>query len=227
MKIVDCVQYSPEWWLARKGVPTASAFDNIVTPKKFEPSKSREAYACRLVAERFDKFYSIAPEFKTVAMEEGHQLEPEARRYVEFYHGCKVQEVGFCMTDDERFGCSPDGLIDDNGCLELKCPQPGTHIKYLLSATLPDDYGPQVHGHLAVTGRSYCLFMSYAPGMPPLIVRVEPNEKTEILRKALDEFWGTYQEILQRVEARHREYVDAEIDRRAAENPVHLKSFVA
>lgn len=228
MKIVNCVQRTPEWWLARKGVPTASAFDRIVTPAKFEASKQREGYACQLIAERFDKFYSINPEFQSQAMQEGTLLEPEARRYYEFHRECEVQEVGFCLTDDERFGSSPDGLIiAQNGGLEMKCPQPGTHVRYLMDGTLPNDYAPQVHGHLVVTGCAWVDFMSYAPGLPPLLVRVEPNEKTEVLRKALDEFWDLYMTILARVEARHQEFVGEEIDRRAVENPVPMKSFVA
>lgn len=227
MRIIECIQKSPEWWRARKGVPTASAFNCIVTPAKFAQSAQRESYACRLVAEQFDKFYSISPEFKTMAMEEGNQLEPEARKYIEFYRGYKVEEVGFCLDDDERFGCSPDGLIGDDGCLELKCPQPATHVRYLDKGGLPDDYAPQCHGHLIVTGRSYVDFMSYAPGLPPHLVRVEPNEKTEILRKELAEFWTLYQEILERVKQRHAEYVDAEIDRRNEPTPTPLKSFIS
>jgi hypothetical protein len=227
MKEIVCVQYSPEWWLARKSVPTASKADAIVTPAKFEPSKQREAYACRLVAERFDKFYAQSPEFQTQATDEGHQLEPEARRYVEFHRGYKVREIGFAMTDDERFGCSPDGLIDSEGVLELKCPQPHTHVRYLVDGVLPNEYAPQCHMHLIVTGRQWVDFMSYAPGLPPLLVRVEPNEKTELLRKGLDEFWDLYQTILSRVEAKHAEYVDSEIDRRKDEPTKQMRSFVA
>lgn len=226
MKTFAFPQYSPEWWLARKGVPTASAFDRIVTPKKFEDSTSQQAYACQLVAEKFDKFYSIEPEFESVAMREGRELEPDARAYYEFYRGCDVSEIGFCLTDDGRFGCSPDGLIGDDGALELKCPQPRTHVRYLYDGGLPADYAPQVHGHLIVTGRPWVDFMSYAPGLPPLVVRVEPDEKTELLRKSLDSFWALYQTVLARVEARHAQYIDAEIDRRGAQLPVNLHGLV-
>jgi hypothetical protein len=227
VQIVECLQRTPEWWLARKGVPTASAFDRIVTPKKFERSTSRTGYACQLVAERFDKFYSQSPEYQSVAMAEGIRLEPEARAYYEFHRNVDVQEIGFAMTDDGRFGCSPDAMVGTEGALELKAPQPATHVRYLHAGGLPDEYRPQCEGHLIVTGRPWVDFLSYCPGLPPLLVRLEPNEKTEILRKELEEFWGLYQEILARVEARHREYVDEEIDRRAAENPTPLKSFVA
>jgi hypothetical protein len=227
MKAFDFPQYSPEWWLARKGVPTASGFKSIVTPKKFEPSKSMDAYACQLVAEKFDKFYSIEPEFETQAMREGSTLEPDARAYYEFQRGHDVTEVGFCLTDDERFGCSPDGLIGEVGCLELKCPQPATHVRYLHDGGLPDDYAPQCHGHLIVTGRDWCDFMSYAPGLPPHLVRIYPDERTELLRKSLEAFWVRYQEILASVGARHREYIDSEIDRRQDTNPKPLQSFVA
>lgn len=227
MKIIQCRQKSAEWWDARKGIPTASAFDRIVTPAKFDKSTQREAYACQLIAERFDKFYAMAPEYQSQAMEEGTLLEPEARRYYEFHRECEVSEVGLCLTDDGHAGSSPDGLIADCGALELKCPQPATHVRYLIGNCLPNEYAPQVHGHLVVTGREWVDFMSYAPGLPPLLVRVEPNEKTEVLRKALNEFWELYQSILARVEARHKEYIGEEIERRDAENPVPLRSFVA
>lgn len=226
MKVFEFPQYSADWWATRRGVPTASNFDNILTATG-KVSTSREPYACRLVAEKFDAFYSQSPEYESVAMAEGTHLEPEARRYYEFHRECSVREVGFCLTDDGKAGCSPDALVGEDGVLELKAPQPRTHVQYLVEDRLPPAYRQQCHGHLIVTGRAFCDFLSYCPGLPPVLIRVEPDEYTEQLRKALNEFWTLYQEILARVEARHAEYINEEIDRRATETPKPLQSFVA
>jgi len=71
------------------------------------------------------------------AMQDGIDMEPEARACYSFLAGGEVKQVGFCLSDDGRFGCSPDGLVGDDGGLELKCPLPKTHIKYLVEGELP------------------------------------------------------------------------------------------
>lgn len=192
-------QYSPEWWDLRRGVPTASEFDSIITPAKAEPSKGMAAYAHRLIADLYRPDYGMAEEYVTNAMSNGTLLEPEARKWYQFTSGESVKQVGFCMTEDRRFGCSPDALVGDDGVLELKCPEPATHVGYLLGGKLPDKYKPQVHGHLAVTGRKWCDFMSYSPGLPTFSVRVMPDEFTETLRAMLDQFWTLYQAELSKM----------------------------
>ncbi len=109
----------------------------------------------------------------------GQQCEEEARRYYCMDRQCDVTNGGFCTTDDGRFGASPDFLVEPDGCGELKCPQPGTHVEYILGRGLPEIYKPQVHGHLIVTGRKWCDFLSYAPGLKPLLVRVEADDFTQ------------------------------------------------
>lgn len=194
MRIIECDQYSEAWWQSRRGVPTASEFGNIITPAKGEASKSMYPYACRLIADLYRPDYGLAEEYVTGAMRNGTLMEPEARKWYAFETGSDVRQVGFCLTDDGRFGCSPDALVGEDGALELKCPEPHTHVGYLLGGVLPNDYKPQVHGHLIVTGCAWCDFMSYSPGLPPFRKRVVPDEFTESLRARLDEFWTLYQE---------------------------------
>ncbi len=202
MKIIDCIQQSPEWWQARRGIPTASEFSRIITPKKMELSAAADGYICELIG---DLHRLTPPEpFQRApsrAIQNGIDTEPEARNWYSLEHGCDVQQVGFCLMDDGRFGCSPDGLIDAQGGLELKCPEPKTQVEYLLAGTLPDAYKAQVHGSLIVTGRAWWDFMSYCPGLKPFLVRVTQDKYTEALRAALEVFWTRYQELLEKVKA--------------------------
>lgn len=185
-------QYSPEWYEARRGVPTASRFSDIMG-KKMTLLAGAETYIDELIADtvRLDP-NMLTERPATSAMKHGTECEPEARAWYEFNHNVTVQLVGFCLTDDETLGCSPDFLVGDEGVGELKCPQPKTHVSYLRAGTLPDDYRAQVHGHLIVTGRPWCDFLSYCPGFPPLLVRVVPDEYTAKLRAVLAEFLEKY-----------------------------------
>lgn len=226
MTVYDCPQYSDEWWALRRGVPTASEFGCIITPAKGELSKQAETYACRLIADKYDAFYGRPEEYVSAAMKNGSIMEPEARRFYEFERDVDVRQVGFCLTDDGRFGCSPDGLVGDDGGLELKTPQPHTHVKYLLDGVLPLDYRPQVHGAMAVTGRDWWDFMSYSAGLPKLLVRVERDDYTKRLQDALEEFWPLYQGMLNRIEAGRQEAIEEAIARNGDQLPDDLRGLV-
>jgi hypothetical protein len=192
MKVIECEQYSPLWWQVRRGVPTASEFGSILTPKTMKLAAAADAYICRLIGDAFDLAYP-RPSFTNAEMRHGTEAEPESRHWYEMETDTTVQQVGFCTTDDGRFGCSPDGLIGDDGVLELKNPSPGTHVAYLMDGGLPAEYRAQCHGHLIVTGRAWCDFLSYCPGLPPFLVRVYPDDYTTALRDALDVFWRRLQ----------------------------------
>ncbi len=195
MRTYDYEQYSPAWWDNRRGVPTASEFNRILTPAKWQYAAGAETYACELVGQLYDIEYGPANDFATTAMRNGTIMEPEARRYYSLQTDCDVQQVGFCTTDDGRFGCSPDGLVGDDGGLELKHPQPATQVKWLMAGVVPPEYVAQIHGSLLITKRSWWDFLSYYPGMEPLLVRVVPDEKTVKLAEALETFWARLVEI--------------------------------
>jgi len=182
VKIINCDQRSEEWYACRLGVPSASSFDKIVTMKG-EPSKQAQKYLYKLAGE----YVSGTPEesYQNGAMQRGVELEAEAREMYEFTTDNKVEQVGFCLADGPHaYGCSPDGLVGDDGALEIKCPSIAVHVEYLLGGTLPSDYFQQVHGQLLVTGRKWVDFMSYYPGLKPLITRVYPDSKFTPLLKA-------------------------------------------
>lgn len=199
MRIINCVQCSPEWWIARRGVPTASNFGRIITPAKRGYSSQARKYACELIAELSEPnppwLTNTGRPIRNTAMQNGVGTEPEARRFYAMDQNVDVREVGFCLTDDLRYGCSPDGLVGEDGGLEIKCPLLATHAEYLDAGEVPPEYLPQVHGSLVVTGRKWWDFLSYAPGLPPLLVRTYPNDFTAALRNCLDRFWGEYQAL--------------------------------
>lgn len=201
MRVFECPQYSDLYWKVRRGVPSASCFDNIITPTG-KPSESAHKYVCSLIADRLSPLYGQTDEYVSAAMRNGTIMEPEARRYYEFEREMKVEQVGFCVTDDGRFGVSPDSLVNKReGTLELKNPDAKTHVEWLLAGVIPPKHKPQVHGALIVTGCEWADFMSYSPGLPPLLVRVEPDEYTVLLRQALEVFWTRYQQAWQTVTA--------------------------
>lgn len=200
MKVYNFPQYSTEWWDVRCGIPTASNADCIVTPGKWEMSSQARGYACELIGQHYDYNYGMNEEYVTAAMRNGSIMEPEARRFYEFETGTTVDQVGFCLSDCGRFGCSPDGLVGDDGGLELKHPTAKTQVEWLYTGLVPAKYLPQIHWSMIVTGRKWWDFMAYYPGLPPLLRRVEPNEQTEKLRTAMDCFHALLTEIRQQVE---------------------------
>lgn len=172
MKILDISQGSPEWFSARAGVPSASNFDKVVTMKG-EPSKQLEKYAFQLAGEKL--LGTKEDTFQNDAMKRGVELEPEARLCYELMTGNEVKQVGLCMADD-GYACSPDGLVGEDGGIEIKCPSISVHVSYLINNELPSEYYQQVQGNLLVTGRKWWDFVSYYPGMKTLIVRIERND---------------------------------------------------
>jgi hypothetical protein len=205
VRILDCEQGTPEWFSSRLAHPTASAFSRILSPTG-KRSTQMEAYANELVAEWITGTpggYEEGGGWQGSShMERGTALEAEARAYYTLERGLDVVQVGHCLTDDGDAGCSPDGLVGDDGLVELKCPKPGTHIGYLLAGRLPTTYIPQVQGQLWVTGRAWCDFESYAPLLPPLLIRVPRDEEwISTFRDALNDFTA----LLDEKKARLRE----------------------
>ena len=174
MIVLDLEQGSEAWHAARLGLPTASNFKKLFTSTG-KPSTTADTYFYELLAERLTG--KPSSEFTSEWMVRGTELEPEARATYEFIHDVQVEQIGFVYLDDRRHvGCSPDGLIGDEGLIEIKAPKASTHVKYLLAGKLPSDYVPQVQGQLWITGCKFCDFMSYHPDCDPLIVRVERDE---------------------------------------------------
>ena len=180
MRIIECEQGTPEWLQARLGCPSASSYAKLITSAG-KASAQSDAYINQLVAEKItgdSTFFQI-----TDPMQRGMDLEPDARTAYEMESGNLVDQVGFLKHDTLEAGASPDGLIGENGGLEIKCPMPHTHVEYLRAGKLPAKYFQQVQGCLWISGRDWWDFMSYHPKMEPLIVRVF---RDEVFIKALE-----------------------------------------
>lgn len=197
MEVFEFEQYSTEYWFERRGTPTASNAARICTPKKNELGSGAETYINELIAEVM-AFVWPPPmsDYMTKQMEEGHINEPQNRARYEIEVDLPVRQVGFCRSDCGRFGCSPDGLVGEDGGLELKNPKAATQVAYLRDGGLPDEYKPQVYMSLIVTGRKWWDFFSVRNGLPSLLVRVEPDDYTEKLKANLERFWTKYQSAL-------------------------------
>lgn len=198
MKIYrNITQGSEEWLALRKGRPTASRFDEIVTATGL-PSKSANAYIRELIAECF------CPDFVNwrgnADTERGQELEPQAREAFASETGLTLDQVGFVIADDGTCGCSPDSLIMMGGHhiagLEIKCPSPKTHVGYVLDGVLPDTYKQQVHGGMAITGLGVWHFFSFFPGLKPLHVVVRRDEYTEKMECHLRDFVDRYKRAM-------------------------------
>jgi putative phage-type endonuclease len=197
MKVVTAEQRTPEWYEERMGIPTASSFDKIITSKG-EISASRTKYLYKLVAEKLSG--TVETSYINDAMQHGIDTEAEARKVYELVTLNDVEQVGFCLSDCERYGASPDGLVGEDGLLEIKCPKAETHIEYLLNGKLPTAYFQQVQGQLLVTGRKWCDFMSYVLNLKPFIIRVGRDEEfIKKLEQALIEFDKEKQEIIKQI----------------------------
>jgi putative phage-type endonuclease len=170
----DIEQGSDEWHALRRGVITASAISKLLTAT-FKPAANDTSRALlyQLLAERI--LGESDSGFYNDDMARGHLLEPYARDlYAE--HFAPVTECGFITlaTPAGVLGYSPDGLVGDEGLIEIKCPRPKTHLKSLLTGEVPAEYFPQVQTGLAVTERRWCDYISYAPGLPLFVKRCLP-----------------------------------------------------
>ena len=170
MRIIDVEQNTDEWLEARLGVPTASAFNMLVTGQGLD-SKQIDKYGKQLAIEEHIR-QSPKHFFGNSFTNRGHDLEPDAIAEYEFIYGADVQKVGFCVADNESFGFSPDGLVADDGLIEVKCLEDVNHLDLLYSnrheKKVPTKYLPQVQGQLLGSGRTQCDLYFYHPQMDSL-----------------------------------------------------------
>ena len=180
-------QGSAEWLAARAGCLTASAIADMIAKTKTGESASRANLRARLVAERLTGVPQDS--FSSAAMQWGNEQEPFARAAYEIHSWNLVDQTGLVMHPSIPYaGASPDGLIDDCGLVEIKCPNTATHIKYLLSGDSPKEYQPQMLWQMECTERKWCDFVSFDPRMPEhlqlFVVRFERDEeRLDDLRK--------------------------------------------
>jgi len=196
MRIIDCEQRTEEWerWRNR---PTASQFYKFITPARGDYSKQATAYAAQVVAMRLGVYTEPPPSFW---MEWGTEMEPNAKHAYAVQTGREIQDVGFILPDNtDAYGGSPDGLVGDDGLIEIKCPAPETLISYHAAGELPAQYRPQIQGLLLISGRAWCDFYVFHPELTPFLLRVEPDEKYQA--KIADGLYKLLEEI-ERIESK-------------------------
>ncbi len=225
MKIHDCEQGTLEWTKLHFGIPTASGLDNLLTPE-FELRKGElpKTYVYKKVAEKLQGRPLIDLSASSFMLEQGMIVEEEARPWYALEYDKKIKQVGFITTDDERFGCSPDGLIADiegvSGAykslgggyvsfdgvgydcgLEIKSPAAHTHCKYLCMGVLPKEYAAQVLGSMFATGFKKWIFVSYRRGFPALVLEIQRDEKAMAkIASAIDSFHADFDRAMQRIQ---------------------------
>ncbi len=185
-------QGSPEWFASRLGKVTASRMADVMATTKTGVSASREGYMIDLAWERITGEREAS--FTNAAMQWGTDTEPKALYAYEVRTGAMVETVS--MIDHPTIsmsGASPDGLVDADGQIEIKCPNTATHARTLLSGKPDGKYIKQMQWQLACTGRQWCDFVSFDPRSPEhlqlFITRIQRDAKViEEMEKQVTEF---------------------------------------
>jgi putative phage-type endonuclease len=158
-------QRSAEWFEARLGKVTGSRIADVIAKTKTGYGAARERYKRDIIAERLSG--AVLDRYVSQPMMWGIETEPAARAAYEARTGSMVREVGFAPHPFIAMaGVSPDGLVDDDGCIEIKCPLTATHVDTLVNKTGVKAYAPQIQWQMACTGRAWCDFISYDPRLP-------------------------------------------------------------
>ena len=175
MKIYNFEQRTPEWIEIKRGKMSASNAETIIAN-----GKGLETYIYNLMAE----YYSSAEKenYINADMQRGIDLEPEAKIEFQFYTGLDIKEVG-CVELNEYILASPDGLIGDDGLIEIKCPNDSIYFKLLLSNNIKPEYIAQMQMQMYVTDRQYCYFVSYNPNFEKSLYIKKINRDEEMIDK--------------------------------------------
>ena len=172
-------QGTEEWFTIRIGKVTASRVADVIAKTKTGYSATRDNYMAQLICERLTGLKGES--FTNAAMQHGTDTEPLARAAYEALQDVLVDEVGFVPHPSiEMAGASPDGLVGDDGLLEIKCPNTATHIETLISKVVPGKYNTQMQFQMACTGRQWCDFVSFDNRLPEMfqlfVTRVPRDE---------------------------------------------------
>lgn len=192
MIILDVKQGTPEWLSLRTHYPTASEFNNLVTPAKLKvcEGKAIDSYVAQKLAERW--LGHALQSFGGGASDQGKVREEEARPWYALEYGVEIDTPGLITDDACTMACSPDGLIVGKKCgLEIKCPEADTHVGWFIAKGLPRDHLLQVQGSMLVCGFDDWEFISYHPRFPGLVV---PVKRDRNVCNALTEGVGIYWE---------------------------------
>lgn len=184
----DLLQGSDEWLAARCGILTASEMHLIITPTlKVARNEKASAHLYELLAQRITQH--VEPRYVSDDMIRGQVDEIDARLLYS-KHYAPVTEMGFVTNDEWGFtlGCSPDGLVGDDGMIESKSRRQKFQAETIISGAVPAEYDIQIQTALLVSGRVWCDFISYCGGMPMVTIRVHGDDLVQeaIIEAATD-----------------------------------------
>ena len=171
MKIHDMEQASPEWFKVRQLKMTASHAQAIASQ-----GKGLETYITELLAEYFSN--AEKEHYSNEHTERGNELEPQARGIYELETGNFVEEVGF-IEYNEYAGVSPDGLVNNDGLLEIKCPSDKVYMQQLLNNKVPSVYEWQMQYQMLATGREWCDYFVYNPNFKQSFIKIRVHKDEE------------------------------------------------
>lgn len=199
LEIFDCVQGEEAWYACRSGIVTASEFSTVLAKGRGGgESVTRRKYMLTLAGERIAG-PSPFERYTNGSMDRGHAYEGEARDLYALVTGNEVERAGFLRRGD--VGCSPDGLIGNDGMQEIKTKLYHLHIECLLSDAVPSDHIAQCQGSLWVSGREWLDFCSYSPGLPLFVKRIYPDRAYHArLKVEVDQFLCELNELVQRIQ---------------------------
>lgn len=173
-EIFYCEQGEKEWFDVKRGVVSASRFDDVMAKGKGGgESITRRKYMLTLIGERMTG--ETAESYSNGHMERGKVMEAEARDTYSLVTGLEVKQVGFIKLGDD-IGASPDGLPGD-GCLEIKTKLPALHLDCMLRGEVPAEHMKQIQGQLWVSDLEWCDFVSFWSGLPIFVKRVNRDSK--------------------------------------------------
>jgi hypothetical protein len=195
----DVIQGSDEWHDQRRGLVTASVVGQLVTPKtlKIAANDKSRSIVAQLVAERITGYTD--PTYIGDDMLRGIDDELRAReKYAEVYER-PVREVGFLLRKEDtwQLGYSPDGLVGEDGLIEVKSRRSKLHLSTILAGEVPAEYMAQCQAGLLVSGREWLDFISYSGGMPMWHKRVLPDSAwQDAIVAAVEQFEETAAEMV-------------------------------
>ena len=177
MQIIDAPQGSLAWHLARSGRFTATDASEIKTAKKGLETCALEKATFRVT--------QVPPDFfMTPAMERGKMLEPRARNAYRMATGQEVQEVGFCVRD-EFVGCSPDGLVGEEGLIEIKCKTDVNHFFAVINNWIDPKHMAQMQFQMLVTGREWCDYVLFNDNFAEHPLYIQTVKKDPVFQESL------------------------------------------
>lgn len=172
MIFIEAIQGSQEWLQARCGKITASCFADAISVmsrasaqrKAGDPTAAAQRYAADLAIERISGQPHGEPP-KAWVLDRGHEMESRARMLYEARTGAFVTEAGICLDESMIFGYSTDGLVDDDGLIEIKAPIDSIKIMEMWARGDTSEYDHQMQGGLWLTGRKWVDFIMYVPDL--------------------------------------------------------------